>query len=317
MSLKILATGKAVPENVVTNEQLCRFLDTSDDWITSRTGIKSRHISSKETLTELSVSAAKTALDKSGLAVSDIDLILCSTSCGDYIFPSLSCSVAEQMKISCPAFDVNAACSGFIYALDIADGYISSGKAKNILLICAEMMSKLADWTDRSTCVLFGDGAAACIVTAGTALKYLHLTSSGNTSILNLPVGSGNSPFREKLETGFAHMQGQEVFKFAVSMVESESTLALNSLKMTVDDIDYFVLHQANKRIVDTARSRMKLPAEKFPVNIENYGNISSASVPILLDEMLGEGKIKSGTRLLITAFGAGLTTGTCVMIWE
>ena len=317
MGLKILATGKAVPKNIVTNQQLCSFLDTSDEWITSRTGIKSRYITSEETLTDLSVNAAKQALVKSTLTVSDIDLIICSTTCGDYVFPSLACCVAERLESSCPAFDINSACSGFMYALDIADGYISSGKAKNILIICAEMMSKLVDWTDRSTCVLFGDGSAACIVTAGSALKYLHLTATGNTTVLNLPIGGGNNPFKEKTQTGYAYMQGQEVFKFAVSMAESESKLALNTLHMTTDDIDYFVLHQANKRIIESTRTRMKQPVEKFPINIERYGNISSVSVPLLLDEMLEEGKIKKGTRLLLTAFGAGLTTGTCVMIWE
>lgn len=317
MSLKILATGRAVPELEVTNEQLCGFLDTSDEWITTRTGIKSRHISGAETLTELSVSAANTALRKSGLDVSDIDLILCSTTCGDYIFPSLSCCVAERLQTACPAFDINAACSGFIYALDVADGYITSGKAKNILILCAEMMSKLVDWNDRSTCILFGDGAAACIVTAGDALRYLHLTATGNTDILNLPIGSGNSPFKEKTETGFAHMLGQDVFKFAVSMIESECAFVLNKLGMTADDIDYFVLHQANKRIISAAKTRMKQPDEKFPVNIHQYGNISSVSLLLLLDEMLEEGKIQNGTKLLLSAFGAGLTTGTCVLIWE
>jgi len=317
MGLKIISTGEAVPRNTVSNDQISGFLDTSDEWITARTGVKSRHISSGETLTDLCVEAAQRALDKSELDISQIDLIICATICGDYLFPSLACCVAERFETVCPAFDINAACSGFIYALDVANGYLSTGKARNILIISAEMISKLTDWTDRSSCVLFGDGAAACIVTKGDALKYIHLTATGNSKFLYMPMGSGNSPFREKIETGFLSMHGQEIFKFAVSMIESESILALEELKMTFDDIDYFVLHQANKRIIESARNRLKQPENKFPTNIERYGNVSSASMPLVLNKMIDEGKIKKGTKLLLSAFGAGLTTGTCVMIWE
>ena len=186
-----------------------------------------------------------------------------------------------------------------------------------MLIISAEMMSKLADWTDRASCVLFGDGAAACIVTKGNALKYLKLTAKGNIDILNIPLGTGNSPFQEKRPNGFVNMLGQEVFKFAVFMIESQSKSALEELNMTADDIDYFVLHQANKRIIESARKRLNQPKEKFPINIQKYGNTSSVSIPILMDEMLEDGRIKKGTKLFLSAFGAGLTTGTCVMIWE
>lgn len=317
MSLKILSIASSVPEKNVSNDELSKFLDTNDEWISLRTGIKSRHICTTENLIDLCEKAARQAINKSGFEFSDIDLVICSTICGDYLFPSLACCISERIDISCPAFDLNAACSGFIYALDIADGYLSTGKAKNILIVCAEMMSRLVDWTDRSSCVLFGDGAAACVVTAGNALKYLKLTAKGNTNILSLLNGTGNSPYQDKRPNGFLHMQGQEVFKFAVSMIESQTKLALETLDMTADDIDYFVLHQANIRIIESARTRLKQPEEKFPINIEQYGNISSASIPILLNEMLEDGKIKKGTALLLTAFGAGLTTGTCVMIWE
>ncbi|MGI6280460.1 MAG: beta-ketoacyl-ACP synthase III [Acutalibacteraceae bacterium] len=317
MSLKIVSVGKAVPENVVTNHKLSEFLDTSNEWIISKTGIESRHISSGETLTQLAAGAAESALLKAGITPADVDLIICSTIRGDYLFPSLSCCVSEKLSLKCPAFDINAACSGFIYALDVADGYISSGKAENVLIVCAEMMSSLVDWNDRATCVLFGDGAAACVISSGNALKYLRLTASGNTQVLNCCAGTGNNPFKEGKENGFLEMLGQEVFKFAVSKVESETALAFQKLNITADDIDYFLLHQANKRIIDTARMRMNQPAEKFPVNIQNYGNISSASIPILLDEMIEQGKIQKGTTLLMSAFGAGLTTGTLVMEWE
>ncbi|MDD4799017.1 MAG: ketoacyl-ACP synthase III [Clostridia bacterium] len=317
MSLKILSVKKSVPQKIVSNEDLAKFLDTNDQWISSRTGIKNRHICTSESLVDLCEDAVKKAVEQAGIAFSDIDLVICSTLCGDYLMPSLACCVCERIKISCPAFDINAACSGFIYALDIADGYISTGKANNILIISAEMMSKLVDWTDRTTCVLFGDGAAACIVTKGNAIRYLKLTAKGDTNLLSFPVGTGNSPYKETRSNGFVNMQGQEVFKFAVFMIESQSKLAFEKLNITADDIDYFVLHQANKRIIESARTRLKQPEEKFPINIQNYGNISSVTIPLLLDEMLEDGRIKKGTRLFLSAFGAGLTTGTCVMIWE
>ncbi|HWQ51876.1 MAG TPA: beta-ketoacyl-ACP synthase III [Terriglobales bacterium] len=317
MGLKIIATGSAVPKRAVTNEDLSKLLDTSDEWIVSRTGIKSRFISTGETMTDLAAAAAGIALGRAGLSVADMDCIICATMGGDYHFPSLACCVGERMGAHCPAFDVNAACSGFIYALDVADGYFARGKAKNILLICAEMMSKLVDWNDRASCVLFADGAAACVLTEGDALKYLRLTASGNVKALNAPAGTGNNPFRENRASGFTHMEGQDVYKYAVSVAEEESKKALDALQMTVDDIDYFLLHQANKRIIDTARVRMKQPEEKFPVNIDRYGNTSAATLPILLNEMLEAGKIQKGAKLLFSAFGAGLTSGTCVMIWE
>ncbi len=317
MGLKIISTGTAVPKNSVSNAQLSEMMDTNDEWISSRTGIKSRHISTGEDLTSLCEEASTKALKKANLAASDIDMIICSTVCGDYVFPSLACCVSERLNASCPAFDINAACSGFIYALDVADGYISRGKAKNILIVCGELMSRLVDWNDRSTCVLFGDGAAACIVTEGTAVKYINLTASGNTKFLSMPVGNGNTPFAPRKEAGFMHMEGQDVFKFAVTNIGQQMELAFNALKMTPDDIDYYLLHQANKRIIDSAINRLKQPSEKFLMNIERYGNMSSVSIPMLLDETIESGKIQKGTKLLLSAFGAGMTTGTCVMIWE
>jgi 3-oxoacyl-[acyl-carrier-protein] synthase-3 len=317
MSLKILGTGKALPNLPVTNEELARIVDTNDEWITTRTGIKSRYICREETLTELCEQASLSALQKAKLPPSEIDMVICSTIGGDYVTPSLACSVLEKLGLSCPAFDINAACTGFIYALDTADAYIASGKANTILIISAEMMSGHVDWNDRATCVLFGDGAGACVVTRGDSLNYINLTADGDTKILNLPSGNGNCPFREHRDLGHLHMSGQEVFKFAVSMIESQTKLALDNLGLAADDIDYYIFHQANKRIIDSARMKLKQPEEKFPINIDRYGNISSATIPILLDEMLDNGLIQKGTRLLMTAFGAGLTTGICVMTWE
>ncbi|HPD88116.1 MAG TPA: beta-ketoacyl-ACP synthase III [Oscillospiraceae bacterium] len=317
MSLKIIGTGRALPQKAVSNDELSSFLDTSDEWITSHTGVKNRYVCTEESLTDLCESAAKKALLASGLRPPEIDLVLCSTMGGDFVTPSLACAAAERLGLSCPAFDLNAACSGFLYALDVAAAYLTCGRAKKILILSAEMMSKHVDWSDRATCVLFGDGAGACVVTAGTALQYLHLTAEGDTGILFREDGSGSSPFREKKERGFVKMQGQGVFKFAVRMIETQTKAALESLSLTADDIDYYLLHQANKRILDFAREKLGQPEEKFPSNIHRYGNISSASVPILLDELLEQGKIQKGAKLLMSAFGAGLTAGTCVMSWE
>jgi len=318
MSLRITGIGRGIPERCVTNDELAGFLDTNDDWITSRTGIKTRYVCTHETLTGLSVTASKQALEKANLCADDIDMIICTTLGGEYRTPSHACTVAKQLGTQCPAFDINAACAGFIYILDVASVYLSAGKAKNILLITAEMMSTQADWTDRNTCILFGDGAAACVVTKGNALKYISLSAIPDTTILNLPSDTGNSPFiSNKADRGYLFMQGQEVFKFAVNIVSKDVKLALKEMNMTPEEVDYYVLHQANKRIIDSIRVKLKQPEDKFPVNIDKYGNLSSVSIPLLLSEMQDDGKLKHGDKIFMSAFGAGLTAGSCVMIWE
>jgi len=316
--IKIIGTGKGIPERIITNDDLASFLDTDDEWITTRTGIKTRHICTYESLTDLSVTASKQAIEKANLSLNDIDLIISSTLGGEYRTPSHACTVAGQLGANCPAFDINAACTGFVYSLDMAAAYIETKRAKNILLICAEIMSIHADWSDRNTCILFGDGAAACIVTKGNALKYMSLSAIPETSMLNLPVDTGNSPFIvNKKEKSYLYMQGQEVFKFAVNIVSNDVKQALTALNLAPEQIDYYILHQANKRIIDSIRTKLKQPEEKFPMNINKYGNISSVSVLLLLCEMLEEGKIKPGNKLFISAFGAGLTAGSCILIWE
>ena len=318
MSLKIIGTGKGIPEKNVSNDDIAGFLDTSDEWITTRTGIKTRYICTNETLTDLTVTASKQALENAKIDAHEIDLIICATMSGEYRTPSQACTVAEFLGIKCPAFDLNAACSGFVYALDVASCYLNAGKAKNILIICAEMMSTHVDWNDRATCIIFGDGAAACVVTAGDALKYISLSAIPDTVILNLPVDSGNSPYVEnKIPKSYLYMQGQEVFKFAVKIVGADVKTALEALNLAPEQIDYYILHQANKRIIDSIRVKMKQPEEKFPVNIDKYGNISSVSIPLLIHDMLEEGKIKKGDTLFLSAFGAGLTAGSCIIMWE
>ncbi|MCL2003719.1 MAG: ketoacyl-ACP synthase III [Oscillospiraceae bacterium] len=320
MSLKITGAGKGIPAKRVFNDELAGFLDTDDAWISSRTGIKSRYLCVDETLTDLSAAAASQALQNAGLSPGDIDLILCSTVGGDYRTPSLACCVAERVGARCPCFDVNAACTGFVYALEIASLFLRGGRAGNILIIAAEMMSALTDWTDRNTCVLFGDGAAACVVTAGNALRYLHLSSDAgaDAAVLNIPGGGGNSPFAAgKRDSAFLRMQGQEVFKFAVGIVETEMLRMLDALKLSPEQIDWLLLHQANKRIIDCAVAKLKQPKEKFPCNIDRYGNLSSVSIPLLLFEMLEDGRLKPGDTVFMSAFGAGLTAGSCLMVWE
>ena len=318
MGIKIIGMGKGIPEKSITNDELADFLDTSDDWIVTRTGIKTRYVCTHESLTDLSTIASTQALKNAKLNVSDIDLIICATLGGDYRTPSHACAVAEQIGATCPAFDVNAACTGFVYALDIATAYIEAKKAKNILIICAEMMSAQADWNDRNTCILFGDGAAAAVVTAGNTLKYISLSAIPETTILKLPSDTGNSPFiKNEIDRSYLYMQGQEVFKFAVKIVGTDVKQALETVGMSPEQIDYYILHQANKRIIDSIRTKLKQPEEKFPININKYGNLSSVSVPLLLSEMLSEGKIKPGNTLFISAFGAGLTAGSCIIVWE
>jgi len=318
MSIKIIATGSALPEKALSNTELAELVETNDEWIKSRTGISSRYVCTNETISDLAASAAAKALAKSGLKVEDIDLILCSTIAGDYTTPALSCIVGLRLGAKCPAIDLNAACAGFTYALDVAAAYIETKRAKNVLIVSAEMMSKHIDWTDRNTCVLFGDGAGAAIVTEGNALKYMHLVAEPNIPFLYLEGKTGNSPFyKHNVKEGYLKMDGQEVFKFAVTTIEREVKAAVEALGITKDDIDFYILHQANMRILKTAQDRLKEPESKFPSNIHDTGNMSSATIPVLLDQLLTAGKIKKGDTLFMSAFGAGLTAGSCVMVWE
>ena len=316
-----MGTGRAAPENTVTNQQLSGFLDTSDEWIVARTGIKSRHICTTETVTSLAVSAAENALKKAGAEAGDIDMIICPTLGGDYVFPSLACCVAGRLGVKRPAVDINAACTGFIYALNFADMYYRGGNNGNLLIICGERLSNRADWSDRGTCVLFGDAAGACVLAKGNALKYMHIEVNGDTAPLYLLSQDGNSPFSPRREETsrehYTFMDGQAVFKFATRTLESEVRLALRQLGVTADEIDLFLIHQANKRIIEHVRLRLMQPPEKFPINIDRYANVSAATIPILMDELLEGGVIKPGQKLFLGAFGAGMTFGSCVLEWE
>lgn len=314
--MKVTAFGHALPKRSVTNEELTKFLDTTDEWIRDHTGIESRRIlSGKETLSGLGAKASKMALARSGITAKEIDFILCSTTCGEMTFPATACLIQERLGATCPALDLNAGCTGFLYALQMADALIVSGKAHRVLVVCAEQISRLADWTDRSTCVLFGDAAGAAVCEAGDGLKAIRLTARGNADLLYGWPDSGNSPFLENhVAAQPLFMNGQEVFKFAVTHSSRDIEAVLADADLTAAQVDHFVLHQANRRILDAARTRLKQPAEKFPVNITTHGNTSSACIPVLLSEMTEDGSLQKGQTLVLSAFGAGLTTGAAVL---
>lgn len=317
MNFDIIGTGSAYPLCTKTNEDLTKILDTSDEWISTRTGIKSRHISTDNSITDFAFQAALNALENAKIKEDDLDLIICATIQGDYVTPSLSCVLQKKLGAKCPAFDINAACSGFIYALDIAAGYFARNKIEKILIVAAEEMSKFVDWKDRSTCVLFGDGAGAVVLRKGESLLSMKLSANGNSDILKIEGTAGNNPFSEKRDKNpFLVMNGQEVYKFAVSAIANDLTDVINDAGLTENDIDFVLLHQANVRIIDTAKVKLGIPPEKYRINIDKYGNTSSASIPILLDELNRAREFKNGDILALSAFGGGLTTGTCIIKW-
>ena len=315
--MRILGTGSALPKFTLTNDRLTEFLDTSDEWIRTRTGIGSRQIATDESSLSLAIAAAAAALENAGLQAEDIDFLICSTVQADTVTPSLACVLQGAAGLHCPAIDINGACAGFIYALDYADSLLKAGKAKRVMVVCSELMSRLLDWTDRSTCVLFGDGAGAVVLDGGENLFHARLTSEGDINTINLYPYPGNSPFMTNAhpQRGLC-MDGQEVYKFAVSHSAADLKQVAQEAGLDMDEIGHYLLHQANKRILEAARVRLRQPAEKFHSNIECRGNTSSASVPILLDELNRVGKFQSGDVLAMSAFGAGLTTGACVIRW-
>lgn len=316
--MKIIGTGSAHPDLVVTNAMLEKFLDTSDEWIVTRTGIHERRVISSEKLEDLATVAAGKALEDAGIGIADIDFFICSNVVNEYVTPSLSCVVLEKLRGECACFDLNGACAGFIYALDIAEAFLKTKDIKNILIVCAEEPARMVSWEERQNCVLFGDGAGAVVVTHGDDLKSVRLTTIPELKPLWQMRKLQPTPFITKNEPdGPLVMNGQEVFKFAVSHSTGDIDYVLKKAGMTPDDIDYYCLHQANKRIIEMIRHFVKQDESKFPLNLDKYGNTSSASIPILLDEMSRDNRLKAGDILLLSAFGAGLTTGACVIRWS
>lgn len=320
MTTRIIGTGSYLPETIVTNDDLSKIMDTSDEWISSRTGIRERHLVKEETTTTMCVEAANRALADAKLSAEEIDLIIVGTITAEHITPSAACEVQAGIGAkNAIAFDVNAACSGFLFALHIAHSYLQSGIFKKALILGAETLSKIMDWNDRSTCVLFGDGAGAAVVSASEqGVLGFDLGSDGAKGhVLSCRNRENNNPLiQNPIAQDYVHMDGQEVYKFAVSTVPKSIEKVLEQAQMTPSDVDYFVLHQANIRIIQSVAKRLKVPEEKFPIGLDHCGNISAGSVPILLDEMNKKGMLNPGHKLVLAGFGAGLTWGTTVLEW-
>ncbi len=316
---RLIGTGGALPKRVLTNAELEKRIDTSDAWIRERTGIRQRHIAGKDELTgHLAERAARKAIKSAGLDPGDIDLIVLATTTPDKIFPSTACLLQANLGIQgCPAFDVQAVCTGFIYGLSVADKFIKTGAARRALVVGAETLSRIIDWNDRSTCVLFGDGAGAVILEAADEPGMLstHVHADGAYEHL-LTVDGGISQGYEKLSegAGYIRMQGNEVFRVAVTTLGSivEETLRANGMQKS--DIDWLIPHQANMRIIQATARRLNMPIERVVVTVAEHGNTSAASVPLALDVAVRDGRIQRGDTVMMEAFGAGFTWGSALL---
>ncbi|MBR0321002.1 MAG: beta-ketoacyl-ACP synthase 3, partial [Bacteroidales bacterium] len=310
-------TGSALPKQVVTNDMLAQFLDTSDEWIKTRTGVSSRFVISDEKLEDLAAKAAEKALKDAGIKAEDLDFIICSNVVNEYITPQLSCIIQGAIGATCPCIDINCACAGFIHAVEMAEAFYQAGKVRNVLIVCAEEPTRMTDWSDRRTCVLFGDGAGAAVLTPGDNIKSVILSASSATEKLWQYRTLQPTPYITKEEMDVPlQMKGQDVFKFAVTAASKDITRALNDSQIEASDVDYYLLHQANIRIINAIQNYLEQPAEKFPTNVENHGNSSSSCCPILLDECNRKGMFKKGDKIAMSAFGAGFVSGALVMEW-
>ncbi|PJI08507.1 MULTISPECIES: beta-ketoacyl-ACP synthase III [Clostridium] len=321
-NVEIIGTGSYVPERIVTNDDISKIVDTSDEWISTRTGIKQRRISVGENTSELGAKAALRAIKDANIKPEDIDLIITATTSPDTFTPSVSCLIQDRIGAKNAAcFDVSAACTGFIFALNTASQFIKTGEYKTVLVIGAEVLSKILDWKDRNTCVLFGDGAGAAIIrksdNEGIVKAYLGSDGTGR-EFLYCHASNVDNPFAanaEKINSKIS-MNGKEVFKFAVKVMVKSVRKILEDCSLKAEDIDYIVPHQANIRIIDFAAKKLNLSKEKFFTNLQNYGNTSGASIPIALDEMNKKGILKKGNKIVLVGFGGGLTWGSMVIKW-
>ena len=317
---RIAGTGSYLPEKVLTNDDLAKFVDTSDEWIASRTGIRERHIAAEgETTSDLAFHAATRAMEAAGVSASEIDLIIVGTTTPDIIFPSTACLLQARLGANgCGAFDVNAACSGFLYALSVADKFIKSGDAKTVLVVGAETLTRMVDWSERTTAVLFGDGAGAVVLKADaeTGILSTHLHADGaKKELLWNPVGV-SAGFRDDQPNAGVRIQmaGSDVFKYAVKALDSvvEETLLANGLDR--HDVDWLIPHQANLRIIEATAKRLDMPMDRVVVTVNKHGNTSSGSVPLALDEAVRSGRVQRGQLLLLEAFGGGFTWGSALL---
>ena len=324
-TVSIIGTGSYLPEKILTNEDLSKIVETSDEWITSRTGIKARRIAAKDEHTsDMAAKAALKAIEQAGISATDIDLILVATATPDMLFPATACFVQKEIgatKAAC--LDISAACAGFLFGLEIAQQFITSHTYDIVLVIGAEKLSSITNWTDRNTCVLFGDGAGAAILQhrgSNHGVISTHIGSDGQYSdILFMPGGGSRCPItKENADQNLAtiHMTGKEVYKQAVTAMLNSSKIALERAGLTIDDIACVIPHQANLRIIEAIADRLKIPLEKFYVNLDKYGNTSAAAVAIALDEANRSGRIKSGDYILMVVFGGGLTWASTVIEW-
>lgn len=319
MKARIIGTGSYAPVYIMSNDELAQMVDTNDTWIREHTGIEERRITDQGTVAMAS-EAAKLALADSGIKPEEVDLILIATVTPDYSFPNTASMVqAELGAVNAVGFDLSGACSGFLFAMNTANAYICSGMYKNVLVIGAETLSKIIDWSDRSTCILFGDGAGAVVMQAAdTGILATEMGSDGSKGMVLYCEGRPhkNTITNRESDGEKLHMDGSEVFKFAVRRIPDTIKRTLEMAGVTADEVDYFVLHQANKRIIEAAARRLNIPMEKIPTNIERYGNLAAASIPLVLDEMNREGRLKRGDRILMSGFGAGLSWGSALIEW-
>lgn len=321
MAVKIIGTGSALPRKIVTNDDLAQLVDTSDEWIRERTGIGGRHISTGETVVSLAAEACEKALESAGRNALETDLLLVATCTPEVGIPCAACQVQSLLGAAhAVAFDLNAACAGFLFALNTAYAYIEAGIYENALVVGSEVLSKIIDWTDRGTCVLFGDGAGAVLVERSERpgiLGFVQHSDGTKGEVLKCESRQLKNPYISMpFNDPFVKMDGREVFAFAVRQVPASIREVLEQVQLTPDDVDLYVLHQANRRILEGIAKRLTVDIGKFPMNLDRVGNMSSAAIPVLLDELNREGQLREGMTLVLSGFGAGLTYGACVLKW-
>ena len=326
----ICGTGACVPDRILDNNEIAEFVDTSDQWIQVRTGVARRRIAVEETTSSMAAEAGRQAMEEAGIGPEEIDLILAATATPDHIFPCAACEIQERLQaVNAVCFDLNAACSGFLFAYQTAQAYIASGVYRTVLVVGSESLSRIVNWEDRGTCILFGDGSGAAVLRAQEGKNWIpaaHSNGKGGPALLctgpnaakagekgNLP---GQSEDWNKGAEMEITMDGKAVFQFAVRKVPEVIHEVLDSNGLTAEDIDWFILHQANKRIVESVAKRLKTDISRFPMNLQEYGNTSSASIPILLNEMNRKGLMKKGQKIVMAGFGAGLSWGAAVLEW-
>lgn len=320
MTSRITGTGSCLAGTCVTNDWLSGIMDTSDEWIRTRTGIRERHLVKEETTTDMAYEAAVRALKQASVAAEDLELIVVGTVTADHVTPSAACELQARLGADrAMAFDINAACSGFLFAIQTADAFLQAGRFKNALVIGAESLSRIMDWSDRSTCVLFGDGAGAAVMQPSETgiLGYDQGCDGKKGSALLCVNRKNHNPLTEEEQiVDYVHMDGQEVYRFAVTTVPASIQKALEDADVEVEDVKYFVLHQANLRIIQSVAKRLHVSEEKFPIGLDHCGNMSAASVPVLLDEINRKGMLQKGDKIVLSGFGGGLSWGSIVMEW-